>query len=697
MENQSNERACATCVPFTQIDSEEIINPGLSDRAGKMTLSGFWQSYRQGEDLKVVVPGVLLMVLSFFLPRLGLSAETLKWVQLALLPLVGWPVFRGAFFNIFRERSLSMNVLMSAAAIGAIWIGEAPEALVLLVLFNLSEGLETYTNAHARLVLAEFADLAPKTALLVSGTLETTIPVEQLQLGDEIIVKAGERFPMDGLVLEGQSDVDQSALTGESRLIPVTPGDGVLSGSINGQGLLRVRITRLAQDATIQRIIHLVTEAQSSRSPRQKKIDRFAAVYTPIILGVALLVAVVPTLFFRQPLLNTPAGYGWLHRALSLLMIGCPCALVISTPITLISGLTRAAREGVVFKGGVFLEQLGQVRAMAFDKTGTLTLGRPMVCQVKAVDCQGTEDCERCDDLLALAGSLEQHSSHPLGLAVVEQAEEKGLLGRYSPAEGLVNLAGRGQQGYINGKLATIGSLPLFLAEHETPAALAAQTRAAENQGQTTMLVCDGERVRGFLAVEDEVRPESAAVLADLRGMGIHSVMLTGDNTGVATRVAGRIGLEEVHASLLPEEKMALLGQLRSKYGQVAMLGDGINDSPALVSADLGIAMGGAGNAQVLETADVVLMKDDLSRLPFAVRLSRFTNHLVQQNIQISLGVKFLVGVLALLGLTPLWVAVLGDIGISLGVTLNGLRAGRFEQVPSPSLVKHEGKVPVPG
>lgn len=484
---------------------------------------------------------------------------------------------------------------------------------------------------------------------------------------------------MDGVVVRGSSEVNQAPITGESRLIPKTIDDEVLSGSVNGQGVLEICVSRLAADTTIQRIIAMVTEAQENKARQEKYIDRFARVYTPIVIAVSILVAIVPTLVFKQNFWNTPESYGWFHRALSVLMVGCPCALIISTPITMVSGLTRAARAGVIFKGGIFLESLSSSKVMAFDKTGTLTLGRPAVTRVQATDCTGDELCEPCNDLVAVASSLEAHSTHPLGTAVTQEALARGVLNRYPAAEGLQVLEGRGQQGMLKGKLATVGSLPLFLEEHETPEQIIAASQAAERQGQTTMLICDGERVIGYLAVQDEPRPGTNEVLAVLKAEGVKTIMLTGDNLGVAERVAQEVGIDQVFANLLPADKLAKLNEFKQEYGQVVMVGDGINDSPALAQADIGVAMGGAGNAQVLETADVVLMKDDLSRLPFAVRLSRQVNRLIRQNVIISLGVKILVAIAAMAGLTPLWVAVFADIGISLIVTLNGLRVLRFE------------------
>lgn len=639
---------------------------------------GFWDSYRRNPELKITIPGFILLVLSLFLEGWGVPTGMVLPIQLVSLVIAGFSVFRGGYLSLFVEHSINMNFLMSIAMIGAVFIGETQEVLILLVLFSFSEALEDYTTDHARAVLNEFADLAPKQALLLTEDGERTIPVEHLAIGDLILIKAGERFPMDGMIVDGSSDVNQAPITGESKLVSKKEGDQVLSGTINGQGLLKVRITHLAADTTMQRIITLVTEAQATKAKQEKFIDRFAKVYTPIVVGVAVLVAVIPTVFLGQPFLNSGESYGWLHRALSLLMIGCPCALVISTPITIISALTRAARSGVVFKGGVYLESLSQIKVIAFDKTGTLTRGQPAVAAVKAVDCEGVEPCEPCNDLLALACSLEQHSSHPLSYAVLEEGAERGVMNRYAPAEGLETLSGRGQQGWVNGKLATVGSLPLFEAEHNTPPALVEQTLEAECNGQTTMLVCDGERVRGFLSVEDEIRPEAVSVLQSLKEKGFRIVMLTGDNVVVAEQVGQKLGVDDIFANLLPEEKLATLAKMREQYGQVSMVGDGINDSPALANADVGIAMGGAGNAQVLETADIVLMDDDLSQLPFAVDLSHFTNGLIRQNIVVSLGVKFLLGILAILGLTPLWVAVLGDIGVSLVVTLNGMRAMHF-------------------
>lgn len=649
-----------------------------------LDFKGFWQYFWRMEDLKYIIPGLILLLFSLLLPGFGVPEAWVMIIQLLLLPLAGLPVFRNGLISFFKEKVLNINFLMSLAAIGAVIISETHEALIMLVLFTISETMEGYTSDQARKILLEFADLAPKQALKLTASGEALVPVEELSIDDVIIVRPGERFPMDGIVLEGSSEVNQAPITGESRLVPKHTGDTVLSSTINGQGVLKVRVSKLVKDNTIQRIIALVTEAQANKANQEKFIDRFAAVYTPIVVLIAALIIAIPPLFFGQPLWNTAAGYGWLHRGLSLLMIGCPCALVISTPITLISGLTRAAREGVVFKGGIFLENLSRIGVMAFDKTGTLTLGAPRVSEVKAVDCveqTGDEVCESCDNLVAVASAVEASSSHPLGQAVLAEAANRGVLTRYGSAVEGRNLDGKGQEGWVAGKLATVGSLLLFLEEHNDhlPEAVAQGSLEAEKKGQTTMLVCDGERVLGYMGVQDALRREAPEIIKELKELGIQTVMLTGDNLSVANEIGSRVGMAEVHAGLLPTEKLNLLDQLGKDGKLVAMVGDGINDSPALAKADVGIAMGGAGNAQVLETADMVLMDDKLSKLPFAVRLARFTNALIRQNIYISLIIKLIVAILAVLGLTPLWVAVLADIGISLGVTLNGMRASRFK------------------
>ncbi len=659
--------------------------PNLPVKQGGNSFSAFWVYLFKRFEFKLALLGGSLLLFSFLLTNFNVPDWSILFIRLSALSLAGYPVFRSGLKNLFANRFFNINFLMMMAAVGAVVIGEFLEAAIMLILFTVSEALEGYTNDRARAVLSEFTTLAPGTALRITLQGEEDVPVEALNIGDVILVRSGERFPMDGEVVDGFSDVDQAPITGEGRLIAKKTGDEVLSGTINGQGALKVRVTCKAVDSTIQRIIKLVTEAQSAKAESQKTIDKFAKYYTPAVVVLAALIALLPPLLFNMPFWNTVDVRGWFHRAISLLVIGCPCALVISTPVTIISSLIAAAKAGVIFKGGIFIEGLSRVKVFAFDKTGTLTRGKPELVQLRAVDCSGEEDCEACDDLLALACALEERSSHPLRNAVLEAGALHQVRNRYKAAEGLVTLGGKGLQGKVDGHLATIGSLALFEAEHNTPQILSEWTREAEEAGQTTMLVCDGDAVRGFIGVADGIRAESAAVIADLKHMGRHTLMLTGDNQHVAEMVSKDLMLDELFAQLLPEDKLTAINALRSSFGKVVMVGDGINDSPALALADIGIAMGGSGSAQVLETADIVLMGDDLRKLSFAIRLSAFANKLIRQNIVFSLGTKFIVAILAVFGLTPLWLAVLADMGVSLLVTFNGMRALRFRERDSSS------------
>ena len=657
------------------------VKPGNSTTQKEAPLRGaksLWAFLKRRRELRLVGIGLLLFLVSVLLGRTGLPNYAIIAVQLLALGVAGFPVFKSAFTGLFISRSININLLMSLAALGAVLIGEAAEAVVLLILFALSETLEEFTNDKARQVLNEFSELAPQSATLLTSSGEQEISIDALNIGDMILVRAGDRFSMDGIVRDGESVVNQAPITGESSPVLKQAGDEVFSGTVNGQGVLTVEVTRRAEDNTIQRIIQLVTQAQAVKARTQKFIDRFAKFYTPLMIVAALLVAVIPTLFFGQPLFNVGVERGWLYRSLSLLVIGCPCALVISTPVTIISGLTRAARSGIIFKGGIFLERLSKIHSVAFDKTGTLTRGQARVMQVRALDCNGEEDCEACDDLVALACALEKHANHPLREAILAEGEMRGVIDRYSPALNLQVLGGKGLLGRVDGRLATVGSLTLFRLDHHTPVQLVKWVEAAQQEGQTTMLVCDGKQVRGFIGVADALRPESRQVIDQLHAMQIIPAMLTGDNEIVARNVGAQLGIEEVKADLLPEDKVHAIQGLREEHQEVVMIGDGINDSPAMAAADVGIAMGGAKHAQVLETADVVLMSDDLHKLPLAFKISGFTNRLILQNITFSLLVKFVAAGLALAGWVPLWVAVIADMGVSLLVTFNGLRVLRF-------------------
>jgi len=670
-----------TKLGYQEASYQDRIAGEISPTAEPSAVVGFWRYLIQQIETRLALIAAVVILASFTASWLGVAREVVITLQIGALILAGWPIARSGVVNLWVNRTFNINFLMTVAGLGALAIGEYAEAATLILLFDLAEALEGFTNERARGEIAQLKALSPTHAVRLEAGVEHLVPVEDLAVGETIMVSPGERIPVDGVIVEGNSNLNQAPITGESIPVWKEAGDSVFSGTVNGSGRILIEVTRLVKDSTLHRIIEMVTEAQSRQSRSQKFIDKFAQYYTPAMVILALSMAVVPPLLFGAPFLNpVDGGRGWLYRALALLVISCPCALVISTPVTMVASLTKAAREGVLFKGGIFLEALARINVFAFDKTGTLTLGEPQVVDSKDLDCQDSAVCEPCDDLVALAYALERHSTHPLAQAIAKEAEARGLTDCYPAARNLVARGGLGLEGQVNGHKMTIGSQRMFEKEHVIPDQVRNWVMQAEGQGRTAMLLCDGDRVRGFIAVADTLRPEAQAVIGELNRMKKHTLMLTGDNAAVASAVGGSLGLTDVRANLLPGDKQTTVEELRESYGAIAMVGDGINDAPALAAASLGIAMGGSGSAQAMETADVVLMADNIHQLPFAIRLSNFANRLIKQNISFSLGSKLLVAVFALLGYAPLWLAVLADMGVSLIVTVNGLRALRFDR-----------------
>lgn len=630
--------------------------------------------------LLLIMPGLLLHEL------LGRQALWIDLLALAALLVTIGPIARSAWRALTINRELTINALMSIAAVGALIIGAYVEAGMVLVLFALGEALEGYTAGRARHAISSLMEVTPATALRRSTSCcasgcEERVRVSELQIGDLIIVRPGERIPMDGTVQLGSSTVNEAPITGESRPVEKEPGAEIFAGSINGEGSLEIAVTRLAADNTISRMIRLVEQAQERRAPLQRFIDRFAALYTPAVMVLALLVAVVPPLFFGRPFWNpAPEQTGWLYRGLALLVVACPCALVISTPVSLISALSAAARHGILIKGGAFLEALSRVRAIAFDKTGTLTRGQPAVVAVRAAACaEGAAlgCCPLCDELLALAQAVERRSEHPLAQAIVAASAERGLDSRYPVAEGVVALTGQGVSGRVAGRNVLIGSHRHFDAAIPHDAGHCAAARNAAAAGCTPVLVSADGAYLGMISLADTVRATAREAVTRLKAMDLRAVvMLTGDQQTTAERIGAEAGVSEVRAELLPAQKVAAVEELQRSYGPIAMVGDGINDTPALATASVGIAIGGAygGSNQAMETADITLMSDDLRRLPFAIALSRATMATIGVNIAFSIGIKLVFLVLVLLGLGTMWMAVLADVGVSLLVTLNGMR-----------------------
>ncbi len=615
----------------------------------------------------------LLLALALTVHLLAGPALLRDGLLIAAAIVGGFPVARAGWAALRATRRPDMNTLMTIAVAGALAIGEYAEAGVVVFLFSLGELLESLTMDRARNAVRALMVLRPPEATRRTPDGEERVPVEALAVGDLVLIRPGERIPADGRIREGRSSVDQSPITGESMPVEKGPGDEVFAGTVNGSGALTVEVTRAASDSTLARVIHLVEEAQEQRAPSQRLVDRFAVVYTPAVVAGALLVATLP------PLLGLGPFPDWFYRALILLVIACPCALVISTPVAVVSGLTAAARAGVLIKGGVHLEELARLRAVAFDKTGTLTRGEPRLvggaCANHIAD-RTPQECPDCLDLLAKAAAVEGRSGHPLARAVVRAAEELGVADRYGFAEAVESAPGRGVQGQVAGHAVKVGSHAYVHGEREEEDPFCRRVDAIAARGRTAVVVedvCCGNRAYGVVA--DALRPEAAAVIGALKEMGIRrTVMLTGDNRAVAERVARAAGVDEFRAELLPEQKVEAVKELLGRYGTVAMVGDGVNDAPALARASVGVAMGAAGSDVALETADVALMGDDLWGVPRAVRLGRRTVAIIRQNVAFSLAAKATFLALAVAGLATLWMAVFADVGVSLLVILNGMR-----------------------
>jgi Cd2+/Zn2+-exporting ATPase len=676
------------------------------------TANNFWQFMWQRWHTRLALLGVLLILPGVIFSELGGREHwLLSLLSVAAMVVAGVPIAQNAWRALRFSREITMNLLMSVAAVGAVIIGAYTEAGMVIVLFALGEALEGYTADRARNSIRSLMNVVPDEAIVLRpcmdcrehlgqsgysggacpfcGIEEQRVPVRDLVIGDRIVVRPGERIPMDGRILEGHSSVNQAPITGESMPVPKEPGAAVFASSINGEGALEIGVTHLAKNNTISRLIQMVEEAQARKAPAQRFVDRFARWYTPAVMALALLVAVVPPLLFGQPFLNPDSEtFGWLYRGLALLVVACPCALVISTPVSIVSGISRAARQGILFKGGAHLEALTNIQAVAFDKTGTLTQGEPILINLRAEACAadlngGAHDPRECVDereLLALAAAVERRSEHPLGKAILHEARQLGVAERYPAAANVQALAGRGVQGVVDGRLVTIGSHTHFEMEfpHSQPHCAEAEKDAAA--GRTPVMVAVDAVYQGTIVVADTLRADSQAAVSALRQAGIaHVVMLTGDNQATAEAVAAAAGLTDVRAGLMPGDKVAAVQALQAEFGTVAMVGDGINDAPALATADVGVAIGGAGSSgQAMETADVTLMQDSLRPLAFALRLSRATMRTIYVNVVLSIGIKLLFLILVLFGLGTMWMAVLADMGTSLLVTLNGMRLLRW-------------------
>ncbi|WP_251920123.1 heavy metal translocating P-type ATPase [Lactococcus lactis] len=603
---------------------------------------------------------ILVAVIS----QLSLGEDHLLTKALYILAIIigGFDLFKEGFSDLIKL-DFSMESLMTIAIIGAAFIGEWAEGSIVVILFAISEALERFSMDKARQSIRSLMDIAPKEALIRRNNVEQLVSVDKIDIDDIMIIKPGQKIAMDGLVINGHSSVNQAAITGESVPVEKQLDDEVFAGTLNEEGVLEVKVTKKVTDTTIAKIIHLVEEAQGERAPAQAFVDKFAKYYTPFIIIMALLIVVVPPLFFGGD------WNKWLYQGLSILVVGCPCSLVISTPVSIVSAIGNAAKNGVLVKGGVYLEEIGHLRAIAFDKTGTLTKGKPVVTDFIATSS------EIDINYLSIISSLESLSQHPLASAILNEADKTNVDYKSIQIEDFQSITGKGLTGIHQNIRYYIGSPKLFSASVIEETAVKVQYRQFQEQGKTAMYFGTDEQILGVIAVADEVRDSSAAVISELHKLSIeHTIMLTGDNTKTAESIGKQLGVTEIKGDLMPQEKLDSIKALRTTYNKVAMVGDGINDAPALAASTVGIAMGGAGTDTALETADVALMGDDLQKLPFIVRLSRQTLKVIKQNITFSLGIKLLALLLVIPGWLTLWIAIVADMGATLLVTLNGLR-----------------------
>lgn len=635
------------------------ISQDESDKA--LSIASFFK--KKGRPVMTAV-ALAFLVLAFGAEFLAASAKVTTALFAAAIVAGGWYVVPRGLRSIARG-SLEMNALMSIAAAGAWIIGDHAEAAVTLFLFAVAELLESYSMDRARNAIRSLMNLSPAQARVRRAGAEEMVEVADVSVGETVFVRPGEKIPVDGVVIRGRSSVNQAPITGESVPVDKSLDSEIFAGTMNIDGILEIRSSRLAQDTTLARIIHAVEEAQNSRAPSQTFVDRFARVYTPTVVVLAVFIAV------GAPLLGLGSWDTWIYRALAMLVVACPCALVISTPVTIVSGLTGAARNGVLIKGGIHLESVGAVSVVAFDKTGTLTAGTPAVSEVFALDGMGKKE------VIKLALGVERNSEHPLAQAIVAYGTEMGVTP--PEADDFASLAGRGAIATVEGKVVYVGK-PEASAETGSFSSEADEVvKRLTDEGKTAVVVSVAGKVIGVIGLADEPRPDALEAVKALHAVGISRIiMLSGDNEGTARAIASRIGVDEYRAGLLPEDKVRIVRELESSGERVAFVGDGVNDAPALAAATVGIAMGAMGTDVALETADIALMSDDLRKIAYVVRLSRRTMWILKQNIWFSIGVKAVFLVLAATGFATLWMAIAADMGASLAVVTNGLRARRL-------------------
>jgi Cd2+/Zn2+-exporting ATPase len=652
----------------TQTGLKQVIDKiktlGYDANAATMSKeASFWKSNQY------VIPTII----SLLMLLIGLGTERI--VVASIVPTVffligiilgGFLPAKNGISVLLNVRELDMNILMTIAVVGAAAIGQFEEAAAVVFLFSLGNALQGYTLDKTRNSIRALMDLTPPEALVNRNGILMSVPVGEIGIESVIIVRPGERIPMDGRVIKGFSSVNQAPITGESVPVEKNIGDEVYAGTINERGSLDIQVTRLAQDNTIARIIEMVEEAQGQRAPSQQFVDRFAKYYTPAVIIGAALVAAVPTLIFGQPF------HKWFYEAMAMLLVACPCALVISTPVSIASAIGSAAQSGVLIKGGIYLEEAGALSVIAFDKTGTLTAGKPQVTDVIPLNGYSAQE------LIGISSAIELRSEHPLGEAIINYARDQKV--NIPVITNFEAVAGKGARADVDGKPYKIGNVRFFTDLGIDLGKAVNKITALQNEGKTVMVLGNGNEILGLLAVADVIRNNTRLAIESLKRAGIKKiVMLTGDNHRTAQAIAAKAGIDEFKADLLPEDKVYAMRELMAQNQKVAMVGDGINDAPAMAVSTVGIAMGVAGTDAALETADIALMADDLSKLAYTIKLSHKTLRIIKQNITFALVIKGLILLLVIPGWLTLWLAVAGDMGSSLLVTLNGMRLLRMK------------------
>lgn len=620
----------------------------------------------KNRSIQIIVSSGILFALGHLLEYFSVFGGTLATVIFAIGAIIaGYDIAKMAKKAVFTRHTITPAVLMCIAAVASFLIGHPEEGAAVTFLYFIAEFLEDYSEQRAQHSIKSLVEIAPEKARLKVGNTVETVSIDEVKVGEIVIVKPGDKVPLDGKVIEGVSTINQSSITGESIPVTKTIKDKVFAGTVNQDGYLEIEVTKASKDSVISKIVTLVKQSQLNRSHTETYVEKIAKYYTPAIIIITICVAIIPPLFFGENIVD------WIYRALSLMVISCPCAFLISTPIGMVSSITSATRQGVLIKGSSYVEEMRNIKAVIFDKTGTLTEGKLEIMDIDVLDDKYTKD-----DLIEIASSLEKKSTHPIATAIVNHAKDNNL--QIKEVKNFKNIPGKGIVGYINNKQYYAANESLienseFIVSRETVINYA-------SDGKTVVFIGNEEKVIGIITVMDKIRDESEEVIRNLNNAGVKTVMLTGDNKIAAHAVSDKIGVTYIYSDLLPEDKLNMVDTIRNKFGDVAMVGDGINDAPALARSNVGIAMGAAGSDVAIETADVALMQDDLTKLPYLFSLSTKTMSIIKQNIITAISVKFLFVILAILGLITLMMAVgIGDMGLTLLVILNSFRIGRVK------------------